>query len=90
MENKSPVHKTTTAGNSKGRDSSTSIEIYPNNVSINQIRIIFTCHVLWNTRMHLGNSLMYFGDGVIISAELRQDVLDGLHLEHQGVTLIIL
>ena len=40
--------------------------------------------------MHLGNSLMYFGDGVIISAELRQDVLDGLHLEHQGVTLIIL
>ena len=46
----------------------------------------------WNTRIHLSerNNLVYFGDRVIIPDALRQDVLDSLHLAHQGVTAMIL
>ena len=49
-------------------------------------------HAFWNARMHLSecNNLVYFGDRVVIPAALRQDVLDGLHLAHQGITAMIL
>ena len=33
---------------------------------------------------------LYFGDQVVIPEVLKQDVLDGLHLAHQGVTAMIL
>ena len=46
----------------------------------------------WNARLHLHkrNNLVYFGDRIVIPEALKQDVLDGLHLAHQGVTAMIL
>ena len=46
----------------------------------------------WNARLHLNerNNLVYFGDWVVIPEALKQDMLDGLHLAHQGVTAMIL
>ena len=46
----------------------------------------------WNARLHLHerNNLVYFGDRVVIPEVLKQDVLDGLHLAHQGVTAMVL
>ena len=46
----------------------------------------------WNARLHLHerNNLVFFGDRVVIPDALKQDVLDSLHLVHQGVTAMIL
>ena len=46
----------------------------------------------WNARIHLNErrNLLYFGDRVVIPKQLRKEVLDNLHIGHQGVTSMIL
>ena len=46
----------------------------------------------WNARLHLNErrDLLFFGDRVVIPKSLRKEVLEGLHVGHQGVTSMIL
>ena len=46
----------------------------------------------WNARLHLSecDNMIYFGNRVVIPDTLKQDMLDSLHLTHQGVTAMIL
>jgi len=48
--------------------------------------------VFWNARLHLSerDNQVFFGERVVIPEALKQVVLDGLHLAHQGVTAMIL
>ena len=45
----------------------------------------------WNARLHLNKrrNLLFFGDRVVIPKLLRNEVLNSLHVGHQGVTSMI-
>ena len=57
-----------------------------------RLQLPMSAQSFWNARLHLHerNNLVYFGNRIVIPDALKQDLLDGLHLVHQGVTAMIL
>ena len=49
-------------------------------------------HGFWNARAHLRekDSMLFFDNRVVIPTSLRKEILDRLHMAHQGVTGMIL